>query len=441
MATRAAPYAFKAFQAYRKGGVAGVKRYGGRLIRKAATNTIRKYTGYGSYSEVGNRGMNGQQAPKITNGALDEGCIVISHKEYLGEVYSSSDKDIMAVASYKLNPGNEESFPFLSKIANNFQEYRFEGLCFTFRSMYADATAVSQASGTPSTNAQGSVVMATQYDPTEERPTAKQEIVNMEYSQTAKPSETMMHFVECKKGASPLTNLYIAATAESQKGDERFYNFGTFNIATLGIPAEEAVLGELWVSYQVRLYKPRLIINSAANQRYFFWGAKGTNVALDESPFGVVDMINATNQAGYCYAGTNYFPTKWYKGTNNLGDYGYVEFPGTRFPKSYIVQLHYIGSARAAAPGSSNFTNITLDSSIFATGGEVAGSNAMFAPQDALAGTTKVTWTYALSQTGTQLNDQPWRMTFSTKPTLPDSPAQFKMFVTEIPYQGEIQNN
>lgn len=393
-----------------------MKAYAGKTIRRA----VKKYTGFGAYTPVAGRGMTGHAAPKINNGALDEGAIVISHEEYLGEVLSSSNQNVMATASFKINPGNVLCFPFLSQIARSFQEYRLEGMAFHFRTMYAEAT-------TGSTNAAGSVIMSTQYDPTDSAPTSKQEMVNTEYAQTSKPSQSMTHFIECGKSSSPLSNLYIAQQPESQKGDERFYNFGTFTIATLGIPETGATLGELWVSYQVRLFKPKIDINDAAKDRYFYWGINGTNVCTNALPLGNIDMSKEENQALYMYKASNYLPVKL------AGSYIY--FPGTRTPKSYIVKLHWFGANANINPGGANYDNCGFDTLLFPqtnAAGTVTPGNIILAPPSG-SNSAAMSLTYGVSQKlPAHLNGQPWGIEL-TGMTLPATCSGFRMYVTEIP--------
>ena len=46
--------------------------------------------------------------------------------------------------------------------------------------------------------------------------------------------------------------------ANDESGDTRLYNIGKFTIATVGMQAANANLGELWVSYKICFLKPRL---------------------------------------------------------------------------------------------------------------------------------------------------------------------------------------
>lgn len=111
-----------------------MKRYAGSLASAAASNAIRTVTGYGAYSGM-RGGMQGKTIPKIRNAGQNDGSVVISNEEYLGDIKSSVTAGKFLNTYVKLNPGNKAAFPWLGSIAENFQEYRWEGLCFTFKSM------------------------------------------------------------------------------------------------------------------------------------------------------------------------------------------------------------------------------------------------------------------------------------------------------------------
>lgn len=80
--------------------------------------------------------------------------IRIQHKEYLGDLLGSTN---FTLSSYAINPGMQASFPWLSSLASNFEQYHFNGLVFQFVSTSADAL--------NSTNtALGKLIMATDYN-------------------------------------------------------------------------------------------------------------------------------------------------------------------------------------------------------------------------------------------------------------------------------------
>lgn len=207
-----------------------------------------------SGNAVGNVGGNttlAGEVPKFTAGA--EGSVRVTHKEYLGEIRTAGNAFNNAYIK-KLNPGLSSTFPWLSTIAANFEEYEFHGLTFVFVSESADALS--------STNtALGSVMMATQYNANLPALNSKETMLAYEFSNTGRPSSSMIHMVECARRRTVLPEMYIR-TGEvdqdpTQPQDYRLYDWGTFQVATQGQQAA-CTLGELWVTYDVILRKPRL---------------------------------------------------------------------------------------------------------------------------------------------------------------------------------------
>jgi hypothetical protein len=72
------------------------------------------------------------------------------------------------------------------------------------------------------------------------------------------PSQSWMHGLECKRD---LVQAPVLSTANNERSgvaqDLRLSQMGVFSIATVGMPAAITV-GELWVSYDVELLKPKL---------------------------------------------------------------------------------------------------------------------------------------------------------------------------------------
>lgn len=56
----------------------------------------------------------------------------VKHREYLGSISSDANKNIREV--YEINPGLEQTFPWLGPIASRFETYQFEDLSFNFTS-------------------------------------------------------------------------------------------------------------------------------------------------------------------------------------------------------------------------------------------------------------------------------------------------------------------
>lgn len=237
------------------GGVLGQGKLGG-LIGKSAESFFNTVTGRGAYTVKGNTITSGQP-PVFGNGE-----IVMAHKEYIGDIVVSnlSGHSLFEPKTYSLNPGDQDTFPFLSRIARNFEQYEFLGLLFEFKSL-SSATNIN-------TVGMGSVMMATNYDPDAPVFANKREMDASMFSTTSKVYESMIHPIECKPNKNVLSDLYVFNPYLGAVNDDRFNDLGKTTIATQGVPPDYAPsgngsnLGELWVSYHVRLFKPNLT-NSA----------------------------------------------------------------------------------------------------------------------------------------------------------------------------------
>jgi hypothetical protein len=177
---------------------------------------------------------------------------VITHREYLTDIVSGAGTPSAFTANtYPLNPGATLTFPWLAQIAANYEEYEIQGMVFEFISTSGESVASSNT-------ALGTVIMATEYDPTKPIFSSKQAMENYTMAVSFKPSTTMMHAVECKKALTPVKQLYVRTGAPVSGTDLRWTDFGNFTIATVGMQASGTFLGELFVTYKIKLLKPRL---------------------------------------------------------------------------------------------------------------------------------------------------------------------------------------
>lgn len=204
--------------------------------------------GSGDYTMVGSNPSynvltNGAQIPKFQSTKQTN---IVCHREYLGDLVGTTS---FTLNNYPLNPGISNTFPWLSSISQNYQEYRFHGLVFEFRSLITDFV----TSGAP-----GVIIMATNYNAAAPVYDSKQEMENSEYAVSTKPTTNLMHGVECAASQTVLPQAYTRTGAVPAGQDPRLYDLGNFQIATQGNPAQ--LLGELWVSYCVEFIKPVLPI-------------------------------------------------------------------------------------------------------------------------------------------------------------------------------------
>ena len=126
-------------------------------------------------------------------------------------------------------------------------------LVFTYKSTIAD---VNSANGQV-----GSVVTATNYNPSRSNFTNKMVMMEYAHAHTTKAVDTNIHGVECAPSKlSGSEGKYIRSGNVPSGEDIKTYDHGNFQIAVCGTPTVLADLpiGELWVDYTVQLRKPKL---------------------------------------------------------------------------------------------------------------------------------------------------------------------------------------
>lgn len=211
-----------------------------------AHHGVKYVTGVGDYSVNGNTLLTDSVPQFGGKGRTTR----VKHREYIGDVVSAAVANTFKIETYEINPAVSATFPWLSSVAANYEEYRIHGMIFEFKTMSADAL--------NSTNtALGQVIMATQYNPLAQDFANKQQMENYEFGVSTKPSNSVIHAVECQPSETPVPQLYCRISNVSGS-DLRLYDFGKFSIATNGLQGTNVNLGELWVSYDIELYKPRL---------------------------------------------------------------------------------------------------------------------------------------------------------------------------------------
>lgn len=215
----------------------------GGIAGREAGAFVSRIIGTGDYDVKENTVLKGP-VPQFGTGGR---CVRIQHREFLRDITGST---AFSSSSYSINPGNVNCFPWLSRISANFATYRIRGMVFEFVSTSADAL-------NSVNTALGSVVMATQYNVLSSDFVSKSEMEQYEFTTTGRPSINHMHPIECNPEELVMKHLYVRSGAVPAGQDARMYDMGKFQIATAGMQAA-ATIGELWISYDVELYKPRI---------------------------------------------------------------------------------------------------------------------------------------------------------------------------------------
>jgi len=234
--------------------------YGKRLgsVVGEGLQSFANMMGFGEYKVEKNSLLksvefNGTDPPYIKNSNRGEG-VTIRHREYIGDLVSgplSGTTTAYDINDYALNPGNRWLFPFLCPIACQFQEWRADGIIVELKSLassYAGDTTL------------GAMFAVCDYNSLMDAPVDKRELENMEYAVSCKPSSSIFMPIECKKSNDVNTHLYVAKNETYQGGDQRLSNLGRIYIGTEGVQDAGVPIAEIWITYEITLFKPRLAV-------------------------------------------------------------------------------------------------------------------------------------------------------------------------------------
>lgn len=370
---------------------------------------IKRLTGFGDYKVAQNTLMTGAP-PSVSNSKQGSGGAVrISHKEYIGDILSSASASTFSIEKFPIQPGSPKTFPWLSTVANQFQEYELNGMIFHFRSMSADAL--------NSTNtALGSVMLSTDYNAVSPAFASKSEMENAQYANSIKPSESVIHAIECARQSSVLSNLYVRSDeVVSSANDIRFYDLGNFYIASTGMQGTSVNLGELWVSYDVSLYKPRLWGTLGENIQW--WNGYSVTGVTNALPLGTADLVISDNSN----------ITVSIDLTNQI-----LTLPSSSAPKSYIMRTFWRGTRTASLnPPGTSYTNALTTITPFMTSAGLVPVAAIGAP-DTNASSDSI---FLIDEVAFQTSGQNKVPTidFNASGTLPASVVVFNIQIMQIP--------
>lgn len=245
-----------------------------------------KWAGWGDYgpmstNQIMDSGGGSQQNIGINQTSLS-GDIYVEQSEFVANVVASAAGAGVSgfeIQAYDLNVGLNRTFPFLSQIAQNYQLYDLNGLIFQYKPTSGEGTGVSG-------NAIGKVIVATQYDPDADPFVNSVQMANYDWANSCKPSCGLLHGVETKESQTP-TNMKYIRTGNTLTKSRLFTDYGRLFIATEGIPftaAGQSVVGELWVTYSVRLSRANLygaLFGSSIQWSIYTW--TGTAATLHPS--------------------------------------------------------------------------------------------------------------------------------------------------------------
>ena len=205
-----------------------------------------KWLGFGDY-KIARNSIITNSAGTIPGMHQNNQSIVVRHKEYVGQVLGSIN--FKTVYELPINPGTANSLPWLSGLANTYQEHAVKEVVFH----YIPTSGYAVSGPNP---ALGTVMLQTSYRASDVAPNSKVEMMNEYCASESVPSDSFIHPVECDPKENPFNVHYVRATSPPSGEPLLSYDLGRTFVAVQGMPADNNVVGDLWVTYEVELKKP-----------------------------------------------------------------------------------------------------------------------------------------------------------------------------------------
>lgn len=312
-----------------------------------AINKIAEVAGKGDYivktNSIYKSGavVRGAQVPRFLNGKRTTR---VQHREFLGNVVSSSSANTFDVASYLVNPGDPICFPWLAGIAAQYDQWRPLGMIFEYK------TTSSSFNGTD--QSLGAVILASDYDVLDATYASKAEMENSQFVVSASSDCNIMHPIECSPNERGQNWYYVRkGQATLATGDSaRFNDLCNFQIATSGISGTSVTLGELWVTYDVEFTKEQLGNGAMGLGSLVYSLSNATSADVTASaPFGTTtgQVVKTTSTLVVTVSGTT------------------VTFPSKLSMGTYLFVYTALGSSTAITASAFAYTNCSAGSALF----------------------------------------------------------------------------
>jgi len=150
-----------------------------------------------------------------------------------------------------INPGllvsEGGTFTWLPPMANAYQTWRPEAILFDYVPISGLPTGQNTALAT--------VSLAVNYNVSDPPYTTLQEAMNTQWHRECTANEYMTFPIECKDSQQQFGWYNIRNNDLKSTQDQQLYDLGTLNIMTIGCQQENQPLGDLRVTYQIRLNK------------------------------------------------------------------------------------------------------------------------------------------------------------------------------------------
>lgn len=390
------------------GMLAGPKGY---AAGTAIGHGIATITGYGDYTVKANTILKSGFSSELERSPVDDlpqfvrgaHTVNVKHREYFGDLLVPTDPASFNNTAYTIQPSNVSLFPWLARIARQYQQYRIRGMVVEYKSNTTDYAAAGPL---------GNVGIATNYNVADSKFDSLVEFQNSEFAVVAKPSKNILHAIECSPAIGRGEWLYVRDTLSEDPSavqDARFNDFGLLQICTSGLPgATGQTLGQLWVSYDIEFAKPvlgsvdpgpvtasgmlvvsnpnsdALVSTSSSAMLYRQWNCNGFAPAINTT-YRMFEASQVTSSTGNISTGIVALTTDDFQ----------VKQPGKYIIQYYVDAL--TGTSSQLRLG--GFTSATTDAIItYGTGnaGSFTATGVAKCPH-VCTGSTNSTWTWSLT--------------------------------------------
>jgi hypothetical protein len=147
---------------------------------------------------------------------------------------------------FEVNPGLDCTFPWASKVAPGFQQWKLDAMFVEFKSMLPSATASFQSFG--------NVCLAAALDPSLPTFADASQISMAKFAVCRKPNESFKAPVECGDFAN--AKYFIRTGSVPATGTLSAYDPCNIQVVTYGQPSDGVQIGNLWIHYRIRLFNP-----------------------------------------------------------------------------------------------------------------------------------------------------------------------------------------
>jgi hypothetical protein len=229
--------------------------------------------------------------PKINN----KSNLTVTHKELLLNVNTTVG---FTTLSQIINPGNSQTFPWLSGVAGNFQKYKFRNLEFIWIPSCA-------------TSVPGNVIVAMDYD-------ANNEVPSSQFAMSGYEDEKSGNFysqfnLKCKNINLNKSKQFLVTQELNPKGDLTNYHLGIVYVGTINGPVTQIIGGQLWVQYTVELINPTMQPSYTFNNQYYL---QNYMLGSNNSTISLISPLGTTND--FKSLGTSVGPvSRYYDITGN----------------------------------------------------------------------------------------------------------------------------